>query len=200
MEPRFGRDFSQVRVHTDARAGASAQAVRALAYTVGTHIVFRRGYYQPLTTGGRRLIAHELTHTIQQSDQGARPLGEASFEVGEPKGVLEQEADEVASDVVSQRDPAETSLQFEYPLASDLQTLKGPHTASGAGQEVGRGVVKVDSRVSAQIQGQPGGLDPISLYCAILAAICLGTLVAPEFLLPEAACVLFVETCSAGQA
>jgi uncharacterized protein DUF4157 len=66
MEPRFGRDFSHVRVHTGARAAESAQSFNAQAYTVGRDIVFGNGYYQPETAGGRRLLAHELTHVVQQ--------------------------------------------------------------------------------------------------------------------------------------
>jgi hypothetical protein len=66
MEPRFGHDFSGVRVHTDRKAAESAQAVGALAYTVGRNIVFDAGQYAPHTSDGRRLLAHELTHVIQQ--------------------------------------------------------------------------------------------------------------------------------------
>jgi hypothetical protein len=66
MEPRFGHDFSAVRVHTDARAAASAAAIRAHAYTSGPHIVFATGRYQPQTGTGRQLLAHELTHVVQQ--------------------------------------------------------------------------------------------------------------------------------------
>jgi hypothetical protein len=66
FEPRFGHDFSQVRVHTDAKAAESARAVNALAYTVGRDIVFAAGQYAPGTTAGRHVIAHELTHIIQQ--------------------------------------------------------------------------------------------------------------------------------------
>lgn len=66
MESGFGHDFSKVRVHTDARADASARAVNALAYTVGHDIGFRTGHYDPATTRGRRLLAHELTHVVQQ--------------------------------------------------------------------------------------------------------------------------------------
>src|SRR5512134_563730 len=66
MEPRFGHDFSGVRVHTDARAAESARAVQALAYTVGRDIVFGDQRYSPQTSPGRRLLAHELTHTLQQ--------------------------------------------------------------------------------------------------------------------------------------
>src|SRR5205085_2612612 len=67
MEPRFGHDFSQVRVHTDERAVETAQAMNALAYTVGQDVVFGQGQYTPETTEGKRLLAHELTHTIQQA-------------------------------------------------------------------------------------------------------------------------------------
>jgi hypothetical protein len=66
MEPRFGYDFSHVRVHTDAAAANSAQQVNALAYTVGGDIAFRAGAYQPHSRHGQALIAHELTHVVQQ--------------------------------------------------------------------------------------------------------------------------------------
>ncbi|HEX7839492.1 MAG TPA: DUF4157 domain-containing protein [Kofleriaceae bacterium] len=70
MEPRFGRDFSDVRIHDDARAARSAQAIGARAFTVGRHIVFAEGQYDAHGARGQNLIAHELTHTIQQADRG----------------------------------------------------------------------------------------------------------------------------------
>jgi len=70
MEPRFGRDFGRVRVHTDERATQSARAVNALAYTVGRNIVFASGAFRPETSEGSLLLAHELTHTIQQGAVG----------------------------------------------------------------------------------------------------------------------------------
>jgi len=66
FEPRFGRDFSGVRVHADPRAAASARALGARAYTFGADIVFGPGRYQPGTEPGRRLLAHELAHVRQQ--------------------------------------------------------------------------------------------------------------------------------------
>ncbi|HEX8921738.1 MAG TPA: DUF4157 domain-containing protein, partial [Pyrinomonadaceae bacterium] len=63
-------DFSGVRVHTDAKAAASARAVNALAYTVGSHVVFGEGKFAPSTAEGRHLLAHELTHVAQQGNQG----------------------------------------------------------------------------------------------------------------------------------
>ena len=66
MEPQFGHDFSCVRIHTDAAAAESALAVNALAYTVGRDIVFAADRYAPATRSGRGLLAHELTHVVQQ--------------------------------------------------------------------------------------------------------------------------------------
>lgn len=65
-EPRFGYDFSQVKVHTDTVAAKSAQFINALAYTSGNHIVFNSGQYSPATDSGKRLLGHELTHVVQQ--------------------------------------------------------------------------------------------------------------------------------------
>jgi len=70
LEPRFGRDFSGVWVHTDARAAESARAVNALAYTVGRDVVFGAGQYAPSSVEGQRLITHELTHVAQQNGSG----------------------------------------------------------------------------------------------------------------------------------
>jgi hypothetical protein len=67
MEQRFGHDFSRVRVHTGGAAEQSARDVSARAYTVGTRVVFGAGGFAPSTRAGRRLIAHELTHVVQQS-------------------------------------------------------------------------------------------------------------------------------------
>jgi len=68
MEPRFGHNFAHVRVHADAKAAESARAVNALAYTAGRNVVFDAGQYAPGTSTGQRLLAHELTHVLQQSD------------------------------------------------------------------------------------------------------------------------------------
>lgn len=73
MEPRFGFDFSGVRVHTGASAEKSTEAMGAAAYTVGPRIVFSERRYDPRSYGGRWLIAHELTHVVQQRSEGVRP-------------------------------------------------------------------------------------------------------------------------------
>lgn len=102
MEPHFGHDFSHVRVHTDNHAAESAWAVNALAYTVGNNVVFGAGQYEPRTTEGRRLIAHELTHVVQQGGsvsphRGALEIGPSS---GDP---YEQEAAETAIKVSAEQ-------------------------------------------------------------------------------------------------
>jgi Domain of unknown function (DUF4157) len=70
MEPRFGFDFSQVRIHNNTLAHQSAKDIHALAYTHQNHIIFGSDQYQPQTKSGRKLLAHELTHTIQQNLSG----------------------------------------------------------------------------------------------------------------------------------
>ena len=67
FEPRFGADFGQVRLHSDAQAAESARGVNAKAYTLGQDVVFGAGQYAPGTSEGQRLMAHELTHVVQQS-------------------------------------------------------------------------------------------------------------------------------------
>ena len=71
MENRFGYDFSNVKIHADAVAGKSAQSINALAYTSGNNIVFNEGQYSPGTESGKRLLAHELTHVLQQGNTGS---------------------------------------------------------------------------------------------------------------------------------
>ena len=89
FEPRFGHDFSQVRVHTDAKAAESARAVNAQAFTAGNHLVFAAGRYQP-QTAGKRLLAHELTHVVQQKT--ARSFGHFGKIRGRGWPILQRQA------------------------------------------------------------------------------------------------------------
>jgi hypothetical protein len=82
FEPRFGYDFSQVMVHTGAQAASLARAVNARAFTVGNDIVFGAGQYRPNTPAGHRLIAHELTHALQQGAAASRPMALAPNRTG----------------------------------------------------------------------------------------------------------------------
>jgi hypothetical protein len=94
MEPRFGHDFSKVRVHADGKAGEAARAVNALAYTVGAHVAFGAHQYVPRTDSGRRLLAHELVHVMQQ---GQRPNLFSASTVAPPNGAAESEANHLAA-------------------------------------------------------------------------------------------------------
>lgn len=82
FEPRFRQDFSGVRIHTGSEAAQSADRIHARAYTTGHNIVFNAGQYQPGSEGGRRLMAHELTHVVQQT--GNSPVVQRSVELRPP--------------------------------------------------------------------------------------------------------------------
>lgn len=79
FEPRFGQDFSNVRIHTDFVAAKSAQSINALAYTTGNNIVFNNGQYAPESDSGKKLMAHELTHVVQQGEGVVRRYGHDKF-------------------------------------------------------------------------------------------------------------------------
>ncbi|MEN3331906.1 MAG: hypothetical protein V7641_1271 [Blastocatellia bacterium] len=101
FEPRFGHDFSHVRVHTAAQAAESARAVNALAYTVGRDIVFEAGQYNPASTSGRQLLAHELAHVVQQRS-GAASDG---YTLLSTDNGAEREAENAARSVVNNQRP-----------------------------------------------------------------------------------------------
>src|SRR5262249_3268773 len=111
MEARFGHDFSQVRVHADRNADSAARAVQAQAYTYGQNIVFGAGGYAPSTTEGKQLLAHELTHVVQQSNHHSSG---AANQMGPANAPAEAEASRVAQWVVSPNaaaGPAAVSIQ-----------------------------------------------------------------------------------------
>jgi hypothetical protein len=96
FQPLFGHDFARVRVHTSEDAARSARSVNALAYTVGHHVVFDSGQYAPGTPAGRQLIAHELTHVLQQ---GNGEEADRNLRVGPTGDHYEQQADQIAASV-----------------------------------------------------------------------------------------------------
>ncbi len=124
MEPRFGHDFSKVRIHTDAKAAESAREVNALAYTVGTNVVFGAMQYAPTTDQGRRLLTHELVHVVQQGGSSRTFRGKfvsgkscgqckagnmnervtyngSALHIGKPGDAYELEADSVSETVIT---------------------------------------------------------------------------------------------------
>jgi hypothetical protein len=109
MEPRFGSSFDQVRIHTGAQPSESARSIGASAYTVGRDIVFAAGQYAPDSAKGRRLLAHELTHVLQQGSESAAPAAQRKLEINTPGDAFEQEADQVADRVMRSAEPGAVS-------------------------------------------------------------------------------------------
>ena len=113
MESRFHHSFSRVRVHADSPADASAATLPARAYTLGPHIAFALGAYDPTTDGGTRLLAHELTHVVQQS----RTHGSSS----------ESEAENEAAQIA---DAAAADRQVAPAKATPVRITRRPTTAT----------------------------------------------------------------------
>ena len=123
-----GYDFTRVRIHTDEGAAASAASMQARAYTVGSDIVFGQGQYAPETSEGRRLIAHELTHVVQQGSASVQPRVQRDLVYGSGyKSPYRNDASEVAS----------AKADTWYPSSTDFAA-----TASGSGG--GTGAAKFD--------------------------------------------------------
>ncbi|WP_189159560.1 eCIS core domain-containing protein [Lentzea pudingi] len=112
MEGRFGQDFSDVRVHTGSQAHDSAKSVNAHAYTVGSNIVFQRDKYDPSSDSGKHMLAHELTHVVQQrsgpvdgTDNGA------GVRVSSPSDRFEREAVANADRLMSTPAPVQRAAE-----------------------------------------------------------------------------------------
>jgi Domain of unknown function (DUF4157) len=117
MEPRFGHDFSGVRVYMDTKAAESAWAVNALAYTVGRDVVFGAGQYAPGTSEGRRLIAHELAHTIQQAPVTKPALRPITLFDETPAGrAAETEADHLYAGAIAAPQRQKSAIQTQTPV------------------------------------------------------------------------------------
>jgi hypothetical protein len=125
MEERFGQDFGSVRIHTDARAAESARTVNAQAYTVGEEIVFREGRFQPETEPGRHVLAHELTHVVQQrSGPVAGTPAAGGINISDPQDSFEQEAERNAARVMTP--PAAEPVPAATTPAPPVQRTEAP--------------------------------------------------------------------------
>ena len=127
MESAFGADFGNVRLHTDTQADTFNRELNARAFTTGQDIFFRQEAYNPGSSSGRELLAHELTHVMQQTgDEVQRKLT-----IGQPGDKYEQEADEVARTVIQgekQATPQETVRGYMHKQA---ETDEGFHIKTG---------------------------------------------------------------------
>ena len=101
MKSAFGNYFSGVRVHTDTNADSLNESLSARAFTTGQDIFFRQGEYNPGSSSGKELVAHELTHVVQQSGALQTRGIQAKLTIGQPNDRYEQEADRVAKQVMS---------------------------------------------------------------------------------------------------
>jgi len=165
MEPRFGHDFSQVRVHANPQTARSARAVNALAYTVGNDIAFAEGQFSPNTTEGRRLIAHELTHVVQQSTASSSGQLQGKLTVNQPSDAFEQEADAAAGRVMAgghasaSLTPSPPMIQRQTP-GGDVENK--PPEKKEAGEVVAEGVKTVaEQAVDNNPQVKKVIIDPI---------------------------------------
>lgn len=132
FEPRFGRDFSSVRIHADETAAQSAKSVQASAYTVGRDITFAKGQYAPDSNVGRRLIAHELAHVVQQSEPGADVALMRSPDTGlleEPVSSVPMKSGTVTSParIDAPSSPGWESVDPQYLLISSGEPFELPH-------------------------------------------------------------------------
>ena len=100
----MGADFSGVNVHTDSQADSLSRSINAKAFTTGNDIFFRSGAYDPASSAGQHLIAHELTHVVQQ---GSAPAIQTKMTVNDPDDQYEAEADSVADKVMAHQEDSE---------------------------------------------------------------------------------------------
>lgn len=151
MEARIGADFSDVRVHTDDAAHASAQEVGAHAYTVGNNVVFQRDAYDPSSQQGRTMLAHELTHVVQQRsgpvDGTDAPGG---IRVSDPQDRFEQEAVANAERVMAQPPAAPTADTGPTPAPA---TTAGPAVQRALAPTVQRADDEGEDEEPADVQG-----------------------------------------------
>jgi hypothetical protein len=170
MEGHFGHDFSRVRVHADARAAAAAGATESRAFTVGRDIVFGAGNWNPHSTSGQLLLAHELTHVLQQRATPWSGTVEA-LELTGPDHPAEHEARTVANGIGLQRagellpvTPARLMRAPDGTAAPDKEPQQGD-PGGCTGMRLGRGKPKAADDAS------PGREAPQSEQPRVLGAI-----------------------------
>lgn len=157
MEPRLGYDLSGVRVHNDGPANESARALHASAYTTGSHVVFGNASYAPETATGRRLIAHELTHVVQQAQGPVHGVESTpGLSVSDPSDKFEQQARGMAGAIGNSQMPvsndAVSSLPASRPVQNPVVQLADSDLSSG----VSHGVAD-----TSMIGGIGGGISAI---------------------------------------
>ncbi len=121
MEDRFGYDFSNVKIHTDSAAAKSAGSINALAYTSGSNIVFNQNQFAPGTESGKKLLAHELTHVVQQGNSNNAiqrdvvTMPAENITVGMPSDLSSLSTPAAAGSMTVAADPALIQLNSQLP-------------------------------------------------------------------------------------
>jgi hypothetical protein len=126
MESAFGADFSGVRIHTDNRADGLNKSLSARAFTTGQDVFFRQGEYHPGSSSGRELLAHELTHVVQQTGDGIR----RKMSVSQPGDPHEVEADQMARAVIQQEHTGTSDRQVVDREEAHKEDDKDKHLAT----------------------------------------------------------------------
>lgn len=132
LEPQFGHSFENIRIFADDRAAQSADALHANAYTVGSNIVFNAGRYQPNSSDGQRLIAHELTHTVQQGGVDANQTLPSELEMSNPEDSYEQAAEQMADSITSSSAPSTSGMRSSKPSTLSTEALQVQRDPDGA--------------------------------------------------------------------
>lgn len=165
MESYFNRDFSQVRTHTDTKAARSAEVIDARAYSLGQDIVFGEGAFAPDETEGKKLLAHELAHVTQQTDESTElPTSPDSLSVGNEADAEEHAAQQAADRMVAREDGdaiANQASSSSQPSSGLIRRQEVP------GQEI------------------PGNVDP-TLRVSPFWARAMGSLILEDFAIDSA--------------
>jgi hypothetical protein len=175
FEPRFGHDFSGVRVHTDTRAAQTASAFNARAFTLGRDIVFGPREYAPETTAGQRLLAHELTHVVQQSAASGpsvvqrQPVCETSvpertidvYVVELPGATRDASADIARANTIWHQCSININMVGGESWATDVLDREAPAGILNAPSGTVRPLTAEEIEMTSH---KPGGLDVIHAY------------------------------------
>lgn len=130
FSPRFGRDFNHVRVHNNRESYAMARELNARAFTVGSDIGFAEGQYQSSSYSGRKLMAHELTHTIQQSQHGMQIQRNAAGRCNEGNQLTSNRAGEIAHEQIEDYYIHHHGFKGEVPIPRGTKDNRTPQCAA----------------------------------------------------------------------
>ena len=183
LEPKFGHDFANVKIHADGHADQMSKAVGARAFVTGQDVFFRHGEYQPQSPAGMHLLAHELTHTIQQSrgSVSGTSIGDG-IAVSDPGDAFEQEAS-VAADLVARGERVtvggaggtgvlQRSLDSSFAAGQIVLQRESPNPPPAApAPGTGTGAKSTVESPPIKVPSQPTSLGPIKMQAEVKGEI-----------------------------